>query len=216
MLSDTDIKALKTGMLYDSSNAQSVIKSLKSHYGGGSRTMPPLVVDPVCVSTSGHELLHPDAVDVIVKELFPLAHLITPNRQEAELFLSRCEDFSLRKIESLGDMLAAARNLLSLGPNAVLVKGGHLTAALSDVDRLLATHSDVRLMKSQLLDEKMEILKVSRSVAQDPRLVVDVLCEKPGKTSLFVRPRLDSRSTHGTGCTLSAALVCMLARGDDR
>jgi hydroxymethylpyrimidine/phosphomethylpyrimidine kinase / thiaminase len=216
VLNDTDITAMKTGMLYDAGNTQAVVKTLRAHYGQDRSAMPPLVVDPVCVSTSGHELLHPDAVEVMVTELFPLAYLITPNRQEAEVFLSRCDDFSQRHIKTLEDMLRAARTLLSLGSHAVLVKGGHMSASLSQVGQLTSIHSDVRVAKAWLTEENMEILQVVETVGKDPQLVVDILAEKDGCATLFVRPRLESKSTHGTGCTLSAAIACMLSQGQSR
>lgn len=73
-------------MLFDAANTRAVSSTLKDLYKG--QNLPPLVVDPVCVSTSGHSLLHPEAVEVIIQELFPLATLITPNKSEAELLLS--------------------------------------------------------------------------------------------------------------------------------
>ena len=96
--------------------------------------MPPLVCDPVCVSTSGHTLLQPDAVEVMISELFPLTYLITRNKSEAELLLAT-RGLPAR-IANLDDMLRAAADLLALGPRAVLLKGGHLAVRLADVERV--------------------------------------------------------------------------------
>ena len=61
----------------------------------------PVVYDPVMVSTSGFDLMQPDAIQYITTQLFPLCTLITPNLPEAK---------------RLGD---------SLSHNAYLLKGGH-------------------------------------------------------------------------------------------
>jgi hydroxymethylpyrimidine/phosphomethylpyrimidine kinase len=201
-LDDLDVQAIKTGMLFDAENTRATVRALKSHYTG--RTMPPLVCDPVCVSTSGHSLLAPEALEVLTKDLFPLTTLITPNKSEAELLLSR-------SISSIEDMLSAARDLLLCGPRAVLIKGGHLTAILADVDSLTRAHPEVAVVRDGLYGDDMEILALN--APQSTKIVVDVLCEADGPTVVLVRPWIDSTSTHGTGCTLSAALACALADG---
>ena len=118
VLEDVHIRAMKTGMLFDATSIRAVVRVLKSHYEGPD--MPPLVCDPVCVSTSGHTLLASDAVEVMVSELFPLTYLVTPNKAEAELILStRGHPVSINNID---DMLKAADDLLKLGPKVVLLK----------------------------------------------------------------------------------------------
>ncbi|KAJ6457085.1 Phosphomethylpyrimidine kinase-domain-containing protein [Mycena vitilis] len=200
VLDDLDVHAIKTGMLFDAENTRATVRALKTHYSG--RTMPPLVCDPVCVSTSGHSLLAPEALEVLIKDLLPLTALITPNKSEAELLLSR-------PIGSLEDMLTASRDLLFCGPRAVLLKGGHMVATLEDVDRFAREHPEVRVVREGLYGENMEILVVN--APKPGSLVVDFLCEADGPATLLVRPRIDTMSTHGTGCTLSAALACALA-----
>ncbi|KAF7353841.1 hypothetical protein MVEN_01069700 [Mycena venus] len=202
VLDDLEVHAIKTGMLFDADNTRATVHALQSHYSG--RTMPPLVCDPVCVSTSGHTLLVPEALEVLTKDLFPLAALITPNKSEAELLLSR-------PISSVEDMLNAARDLLLCGPRAVLLKGGHITATLADVDSLSRAHLELRVVRDGLYGDNMEILIVN--APQATNIVLDVLCEADGPTTVLVRPRIYSTSTHGTGCTLSAALACTLADG---
>ena len=78
-----------------------------------------VVVDPVMISKSGYHLLQPEAEVVLVEELLPLATVVTPNIPEAETILHR-------SIESLADMEVAARDIQALGPQNVLLKGGHL------------------------------------------------------------------------------------------
>ena len=73
-----EVHAIKTGMLYDSDTVKTVCETL------GSSPSVPLIVDPVCVSTSGHTLLEPDAIGTIIDSLLPLATIITPNWFEME------------------------------------------------------------------------------------------------------------------------------------
>ena len=78
-----------------------------------------IVYDPVMVSTSGHQLIDDDVIETIEKELIPKVSLITPNMHEAEVLLRR-------KIGSIADMEAAAKELASRYRIHVLIKGGHL------------------------------------------------------------------------------------------
>ena len=142
--------------------------------------------------------------------LFPLASLITPNTSEASLLLATRALPS--EIASLEDMLAAAKHLRQLGPAAVLVKGGHLTATPADVERVSAAHHGVRVVRDGVYADNMEILQVAEAQDVFEHVVVDVLQDAEG-TTLFLNPRIDSTSTHGTGCTLSAAIICGLSRG---
>lgn len=201
---------MKTGMLFDAKSIRAVVRILKQYYSDRGRSVPFLVCDPVCVSTSGHTLLQADAVEVMIKELFPLTYLLTPNKSEAELLLSQHDLQS--SIESLEDMLCASKDLLKLGPQAILLKGGHLTVNMRDVERISLNNPELRIVRSILFEENMEILQVAEPDPASKQIVVDVL-RAPSGTTLFIRPKVDSTSTHGTGCTLSAALVCNLARG---
>ncbi|OBZ75462.1 putative hydroxymethylpyrimidine/phosphomethylpyrimidine kinase 2 [Grifola frondosa] len=212
VLADIDVRAIKTGMLFDADNTRAVARTLAAFYADAGAALPPLVCDPVCVSTSGHTLLHPDAIDVMVAELFPLVTLITPNKCEAELLLSRRG--RPVKIDTLEDMVASAEQLLALGPKAALLKGGHITATRADVDRVVSQHPHIRVVSEGLLSENMEILQIVEEDAAAKILVVDVL-RQADSTVFFISPRIESTSTHGTGCTLSAALACALSRGED-
>ncbi|PIL33042.1 hypothetical protein GSI_04491 [Ganoderma sinense ZZ0214-1] len=218
VLDDIEIKAIKTGMLYDAEHTRRIAHTLKAHFTGG-RPLPPLVVDPVSVSTSGHTLLHPGAVDVMVRELFPLATLVTPNTPETELLLSRIADVTESDsgpttIATLEGMLAASEKLRTLGPKAVLIKGGHISATFADVRRVSAARPEVVLVLESFLDDNMEILQVNEADLGASPLVVDVLRESTGAVTLFVSPRIESTSTHGTGCTLAAAIASLLGKGE--
>jgi hydroxymethylpyrimidine/phosphomethylpyrimidine kinase len=258
VLDDIDVTAIKTGMLANADVVRAVARSLKAL----PSPQRPLVIDPVCVSTSGHTLLEHDALGALITELLPLATVLTPNVSEAALLLQyqlqhhthRASHYAglvdatgqLRIIASIEDMLRASRALGSLGPRAVLLKGGHVARdamRLSDVEAAaggaLVDHLRIDRVEYDGLmprDANMGILFHAAGV-EDPAIghdgetdvpvVVDVLYE-PGvrgsegvegretRFTLFVRPYLDSTSTHGTGCTLGAALACALARGRSR
>lgn len=208
VLDDIDVKAIKTGMLFDTENTKAVAQTLKGHFDAKGHV--PLICDPVCVSTSGHALLHPDALDVLIDELFPLSDLITPNKAEAELLLKQRNLPS--RIANLQDMIDAARQLRTLGPQAVLLKGGHCVVSLGDLVNV--SSDDAHVVRDDLLDENSNILRIhGRNEQHSDSLVVDVLCASDSHITIFARTRIQSTSTHGTGCTLSAALVCQLARG---
>ncbi|KAI0333121.1 hypothetical protein GY45DRAFT_1320061 [Cubamyces sp. BRFM 1775] len=210
ILDDIPVHAIKTGMLFDAENTRAIARTLKAHYSEAG-SMPPLVVDPVCVSTSGHTLLAPEAVQVVIDELCPLATLITPNKAEAELLLS--QKGTTVHITSLEDMISSAEGLLALGSKAVLLKGGHVELTLSDVEKLAAARRDVTVVREELLLDNMEILQIHEKDLSTRPLVVDVLREA-NQTTLFVSPRIDSSSTHGTGCTLSAVIASLLGKGN--
>ena len=201
---------MKTGMLYDAASIHTVVQVLKSHYhdAEGLKSMPPLVCDPACVSTSGHTLLRSDAIDVLVSELLPLTFLFTPNKLEAELILSS-RGVEPSDITDLEAMLGAARALLTLGPKNVLLKGGHLKSSRNEVVELKKTRPDVRVVSTGLDSENTEILQAVGYDSQDREVVVDILCNSEGVT-LFLHPCIDSTSTHGTGCMLSASLASQL------
>jgi hydroxymethylpyrimidine/phosphomethylpyrimidine kinase len=153
--------AVKTGMLY----SNEIIRVIVNFFKRGRR--PPLVVDPVMVSTSDARLLKPSAIRTLMRELLPLATLVTPNLDEAQILLSR----ELRSVE---DLRFAARQIYERFGCAALVKGGHLRTG-----------------------------KEAADIFYD------------GKTELLLTaPFIKGVSTHGTGCTYSAAIAALLARGE--
>jgi hydroxymethylpyrimidine/phosphomethylpyrimidine kinase len=152
--------AVKTGMLYSTA----IIRVVADFFARGQR--PPLVVDPVMISTSGARLLKPSAVKAMEKELFPQAALVTPNLDEAELLLGR-------KLTSPEDLRVAAREIQARYGCAALVKGGHLRGLHDALDFFY--------------DGREELL--------------------------LSAPFAKGVSTHGTGCTYSAAITGYLALG---
>lgn len=113
VLDDINVDAIKIGMLHSPELAHAVAELLRN------RQVKNVVLDPVMVATSGGDLMMKEALDVLRKELIPLATIITPNIPEAEALLDG------RPIKSVDDMKDAASDLTDLG-SSVLLKGGHL------------------------------------------------------------------------------------------
>ena len=158
---DFSIGAVKTGMLSSAAIIEAVAAGIQRH------RLRLVVVDPVMIAKSGDRLLREDAVDAMRRRLLPLAHVVTPNIPEAEVLAER-------SIRTRADRVAAARAIMDLGANAVVIKGGH---------------SD-----------------------DDP--IVDLLVDRQGVQE-YRAQRIVTTSTHGTGCTFSAAIAAGLAAGRD-
>jgi hydroxymethylpyrimidine/phosphomethylpyrimidine kinase len=130
VLEDIGADAIKTGMLHSSPVIDAVCAVLEE-----LDPAPPLVVDPVMVAQSGDSLLEADAAATLARRLAPLATVLTPNVPEASNLLGR-------EIADVAAMVEAATDLLDLGPQAVLLKGGHLADGLGEgatVTDVLAT-----------------------------------------------------------------------------
>ena len=158
------VGAIKTGMLYSSEIIEALADVLEEHAQG-----IPLVIDPVMIATSSQSLMQDGALSHYRSRLFPMASLITPNKDELCALTRRFD------IDSAEGMLEAARELaLDLGC-AVLAKGGHL----------------------------------------EGNSCVDSLVLANGENRSWQHARVEGVSTHGTGCTLSAAVTALLAQGCD-
>lgn len=120
IVSDLGVAAAKTGMLASSSIIDAVAASFERHH------IDRLVVDPVMVAKGGAKLLRDDAIVALRTRLLPLAAVITPNLPEAEVILGR-------RIRTIDDRREAARDLVSMGPRAAVVKGGHAEDDVTDV-----------------------------------------------------------------------------------
>jgi len=105
--------ASKTGMLGTSAIVAAVAGAVRRH------ALAPLIVDPVMVSASGDPLLASEAVAAMLELLIPLATLVTPNLDEAEILVGE----TVRDVEA---MQRAGRALVARGATAALIKGGHL------------------------------------------------------------------------------------------
>lgn len=120
VLSDIGADAIKTGMLAHSEIIRVVARKIRQ-YG-----LKYVVVDPVMVAKSGDSLLRKDAQDALIRELIPLAWIVTPNLPEASVLAGF-------KVTSLEEMKKAARRIHQLGAKHVVVKGGHLKGRAVDL-----------------------------------------------------------------------------------
>jgi hydroxymethylpyrimidine kinase/phosphomethylpyrimidine kinase len=159
---DYDIAAVKTGMLPTREVIAEVAAMLES------RPHVRLVVDPVIRSTSGFDLIDDHAVAGLNEKLIPLAELVTPNLAEAE----RLANIT---INSIDDIVTAARIIQQCGVTNLLIKGGH---SIEIGDR---GATDRLFLGAEMIEIKGEYI--------------------------------DTTATHGTGCTLAAAITANLAKG---
>jgi len=158
---DIKVDAIKIGMVSKIESIKAISEELRK-----IKDLPPVILDPVMISKSGFKLLSEDAKETLIKELFPLATLITPNLPEAEEILGI-------KITNIEEMKEAAIMLKELGAKSILVKGGHLEDDATD------------------------------------------LLYHEGKFIYLSQERIETKHTHGTGCTLSSAIAANIAKGLD-
>lgn len=112
--------AVKLGMLYNAENIHVTAERLRAHHAQN------IVLDPVMMSSSGHDLLRPDAAETLIKEIFPICTLITPNLAEASTL-------SGLNISTKSQMEQAAQTISSTTGSAILIKGGHLSDCADDL-----------------------------------------------------------------------------------
>ncbi|KAF1982236.1 thiamine biosynthesis protein-like protein (Thi-4) [Aulographum hederae CBS 113979] len=182
VVGDVGVDVVKTGMLASAETITVVAEAIIRH------KIPITVIDPVMVSTSGHQLLPQPAVLNLVNTLLPHATLLTPNLPEARLLLQTAsKPISSDSPESVDDLKVIAKDIRKLGPKYVLLKGGHLP--------LTRGH---RAAKTE----------------EEKAVVVNVLAG-PGdqEVEIFETEYLRSENTHGTGCSLASAIASNLALG---
>ena len=159
VLSDIGADVIKIGMLANGD----IIKAVADVIINEAEDIA-VVLDPVMVATSGDKLLEDDAIDAVKEYLIPLADVVTPNVDEAEILTG------LRPVDANG-LIQAGERLLEMGAFAALMKGGHL----------------------------------------EGKSITDVLVAPEGN-HIMSAPRIHSRHTHGTGCTLASAVAALLAQ----
>ncbi|MEW6067482.1 MAG: bifunctional hydroxymethylpyrimidine kinase/phosphomethylpyrimidine kinase [Nitrospirota bacterium] len=120
LLDDIKPDAVKLGMLYSRWSAEVIEDVIKKY------SLKNLVIDPVTVSSSGTSLVEDKTLDFIREKLFPLSKLITPNIYEAAVLTGI-------KIENKYDMRDAAKSLKEMGPEIVVITGGHLNEIALDL-----------------------------------------------------------------------------------
>jgi len=119
VLADIPPHAIKTGALGNAAIIEAVAMALS----GG---IAPIVIDPVMVSKHGAPLMDSAANQTLIEQLLPLAMLLTPNIEEAQILTGLT-------VKSTGDMRQAAEKLADMGARSVLIKGGHLAGDAIDV-----------------------------------------------------------------------------------
>jgi len=159
VLDDIGADCVKTGMLHDAAVIEAVAAVLDER-----APAVPLVVDPVMVAKGGEALLEPAAVKTLKERLLPRATLVTPNLLEAEALTGMT-------LSDTSGMEEAGKMIRAMGPQAVLVKGGHLAG-------------------TPLVDVLVTASVVHR----------------------FSGERINTRHTHGTGCTLASAIATGIAQ----
>ena len=129
IVEEKQVAAVKTGMLPTREIVSEVARLFRE------TNLPAPVVDPVIRSTSGYALIEDGALETLIKELLPLARVVTPNIPEAETITG------LRIVDEEG-MHRAAQAIRALGARAALIKGGHL----------MSQESGVRSRESEAID----------------------------------------------------------------
>jgi hydroxymethylpyrimidine/phosphomethylpyrimidine kinase len=186
ILDDFTLACVKTGMLPTREIVVEVARLFRE------TQLPAPVVDPVMRSTSGHELVNGDAVNSLVRDLLPLARVVTPNIPEAERLTGL-------RVTDEAEMRRAAKMIRDLGARAVLVKGGHLGKQRPGGRRQEAGGSMQRLEAADV-----------RSTL--PGEAIDVLDDE-GQVTVFRAGFIAGGEVHGSGCTLSAAIAACLGKG---
>jgi len=120
VLGDFGADAVKIGMLSTAPIIEAVAERLRAHRQGR------VVLDPVMIAKSGDPLLEPAARTALARVMLPLAEVVTPNLHEAAALAEI-------PVATERDMEEAARRIHRLGPRHVLVKGGHLKEAATDL-----------------------------------------------------------------------------------
>ncbi len=153
--------AVKTGMLWNADMIEEVARKIDEY--GFNR----VIVDPVMIAKGGASLLRDESVATLKELLIPRSYAITPNVPEAETLTGMT-------ISSLDDRKKAAEQLVKMGAQHVIIKGGH---------------------------------------QPEDNHITDLLFDG----SMFMQithPYINTKHTHGTGCTFAAALTAQTAKGD--
>jgi len=251
LVQDIRIDGIKLGMLSNSENVHVVAECVREWRKTNDGEV---VLDPVMVSSAGSVLLEEEAIDRVLRELLPLASIVTPNIPEAEQILYRAQ-ISDMKADTIQGRAVMAQGLTRLGAENALVKGGHSPFCTSELEQQIGELGFHMVMEecdsvgtactrernaaALLTDEKSAIeelgsllgvsvykrdscyLVLCRSASdyyfmQSPHHSwnVDILYEASRqRTTFFVQPFVSTSATHGTGCTLSAAICAASAQG---
>lgn len=233
VLDDIGADAVKIGMLQSREITRRIAAVL------GEYPIRNIVLDPVMVSTSGHRLIEPEAVEALVSCLMPLARVITPNIPEAEILLGG------KRLSDQASLSEAAVELSRLTGASVLLKAGHLAPDPSEADSgakemtgasvlLKAGHlapepdgaesgagcraeyeAECRAESECLSGAKSGAESRAKSWAETGAMVLTDYFYDAERGELIELPSqaVQTVNTHGTGCTMSSAFAAHLAKG---
>jgi hydroxymethylpyrimidine kinase/phosphomethylpyrimidine kinase len=119
VVEDRPPNSVKVGMVFTAAAVETVSRMIAEY------RLTPVVVDPVLRASTGRLLLEPEAIAVLKERLLPLATVVTPNLDEAEVLTGK-------RVRTLREMERAAREIFRMGPQ-VVIKGGHLRRESSDL-----------------------------------------------------------------------------------
>tara|TARA_B100000131_G_C18048495_1_gene585390 strand:- start:329 stop:1153 length:825 start_codon:yes stop_codon:yes gene_type:complete len=162
-ISDIGVDAIKIGMVHKSEIFKIITKICKRYKLINNKKIK-IVLDPVMFAKGGHRLLELEAIEALKKFIKDVNPILTPNIPEAELL-------SEQKILNLKQMKIACKKIHKMQPEAIILKGGHLTT----------------------------------------RKLVDIVFSE-NKFFEFHSKKINTKNTHGTGCTLSSAIAANLAK----
>ena len=197
-VSDIGVDAVKIGMIGSADTANAVadwLENLCSRERGNTGWAPafagaqealPIVFDPVMVATSGSTLADADTIAAFSR-LMALATLVTPNLSELEALIATLSSVRPERVEGL--------------PFSTLLdkKGSASTGSERTGEERLADTFETNLL-----------VKGGHGAGD---MLVDRLVDRTGEIARWASPRIDTTSTHGTGCTLGSAIATFLAEG---
>lgn len=146
VVDDFTVLAVKTGLLASANIIERVAELAREGL------LAHLVVDPVMIATSGDALLASGGVRAYRETLLPLAEVVTPNIPEAAALAG----LDVEDLHDHDDLLALATNLRQLGPNFVLLKGGHALRGVTPDDAvdILVGPEGVTLFSAERVDTR--------------------------------------------------------------
>ncbi|RLN90922.1 hypothetical protein BBJ28_00025862 [Nothophytophthora sp. Chile5] len=204
VLDDIGADVVKTGMLVDQETIELVAELLQT------RNLP-LVVDPVMVATSGDRLLEDGALKSLILKLLPLAWIITPNIPEASALVRNPHDVGCCL---LGGVHEGCHAMLILAVDICDLHIGQLNdRVIGSVDEMKRAAKDLARFGSRFVLVKGGHLSPPLDEAEGSGKVFDVLYDgQRDEYHVIVNEKLQTTNTHGTGCTLAAAIAAELAK----
>ena len=139
VLDDIGANGVKIGMLHNTSIIKCVYSILRKY------KLKNIVLDPVMISKSGTKLINNSAIRYLKKLLLPMSNLVTPNIPEAEALTGY-------SISNKKEMIKAAKQILNMGSENVLLKGGHLKNKM--IFDILATKQGIKVFTKRKIRTK--------------------------------------------------------------